>query len=101
MAGMFPGLEQIERLTIKPTDGELRLLKFLEKSLDSTYEVYYISKRNNKNVNKNLEELVYTGITRARKNLIFISIGSHWFDCFFKQYEVTDKEYKEYGIENR
>lgn len=41
MAKVFPSLEQIELLKVKPTDGERKLLHFLNEILDDTYEVYF------------------------------------------------------------
>jgi hypothetical protein len=41
MAKIFPTLEQIDLLKVKPTDGERRLLHFLNSALDDTYEVYF------------------------------------------------------------
>jgi hypothetical protein len=41
MARIFPTLEQIELLKVKPTDGERKLLHFLNSTLDDTYEVYF------------------------------------------------------------
>jgi hypothetical protein len=41
MAQFFPTLEQIELLKVKPTEGERKLLHFLNSALDDTYEVYF------------------------------------------------------------
>lgn len=41
MAKIFPTLEQIDLLKVKPTDGERKLLHFLNSALDDTYEVYF------------------------------------------------------------
>lgn len=41
MAKLFPELENIDRLTVPPTDGERHLLKNLSSLLDDTYEVYF------------------------------------------------------------
>lgn len=41
MANVFPTLEQIDSLKVKPTDGERKLLYFLNSVLDDTYEVYF------------------------------------------------------------
>ena len=41
MARIYPTLEQIELLRVKPTAGERKLLHFLNSSLDDTYEVYF------------------------------------------------------------
>ncbi|QMV73300.1 AAA family ATPase [Comamonas piscis] len=41
MAKFFPDLENIDRLTVPPTDGERHLLMLLSSTLDETYEVYF------------------------------------------------------------
>jgi len=41
MARIFPTLKEIDLLKIKPTDGERKLLHFLNSVLDDTYEVYF------------------------------------------------------------
>lgn len=41
MAKIFPTLEQIDLFKVKPTDGERKLLHFLNSALDDTYEVYF------------------------------------------------------------
>ncbi|MBN8574605.1 MAG: AAA family ATPase [Candidatus Kapabacteria bacterium] len=41
MAKIFPTLDQIELFKVKPTDGEWKLLHFLNSTLDDTYEVYF------------------------------------------------------------
>jgi hypothetical protein len=41
MAIFFPTLEQIDLLKVKPTDGERKLLHFLNSTLNDTYEVYF------------------------------------------------------------
>ncbi|WP_422188961.1 UvrD-helicase domain-containing protein [Aquabacterium sp.] len=41
MAKIFPDLENIDRLTVPPTDGERHLLMVLSSTLDEKYEVYF------------------------------------------------------------
>ena len=41
MAKLFPDLENIDRLTVPPTEGERHLLMVLSNTLDDTYEVYF------------------------------------------------------------
>jgi len=41
MAEIEPSFENINRLKVKPTDGELYLLHYLVDNLDSEYEVYF------------------------------------------------------------
>jgi superfamily I DNA/RNA helicase len=41
MARFYPSLDQIHRLTVAPTEGEMHLLSFLQKNLDDSYEVFF------------------------------------------------------------
>jgi hypothetical protein len=41
MAELYPPIENIERLKVKPTDGELFLVKHFVNNLSSEYEVYF------------------------------------------------------------
>jgi len=41
MANVFPPIESIITFKVKPTDGELAALIFLQDYLDSTYEIYF------------------------------------------------------------
>jgi superfamily I DNA/RNA helicase len=41
MAKIYPDFENIDRLTVPPTDGERHLLMVLRDTLDDTYEVYF------------------------------------------------------------
>ena len=41
MAVIYPDFENIARLKVEPTKGELYLLRFLEKKLDDSYEVFF------------------------------------------------------------
>lgn len=41
MAHFFPPIDAILRFKVKPTDGELSLLRYLERSLDDTYEIFF------------------------------------------------------------
>ena len=41
MAQFIPSLDDIRNLTVKPEEGELYLLEFLNKVLDDTFEVYF------------------------------------------------------------
>lgn len=40
MANIHPPLEKILSLKVKPEDGELHLLRFLDSELDNSFEVY-------------------------------------------------------------
>ena len=41
MAQFIPSLEIISKFRVQPTEGECSLLRFLERSLDDTFEVYF------------------------------------------------------------
>ena len=41
MATLIPTIEKILTMKVKPEEGELHLLKFLDKELDSSFEVYF------------------------------------------------------------
>jgi len=41
MAYLFPPLENINKLKVKPTEGELHLINFLNENLDDSYEIYF------------------------------------------------------------
>lgn len=41
MAVIYPELENIQRLKVKPTDGEWELVKYLKDQLDDSYEVFF------------------------------------------------------------
>lgn len=41
MAQFYPPITDILRFSVKPTEGELAMLRFIEKNLDNSYEVYF------------------------------------------------------------
>lgn len=41
MAQFIPSLEKIAQFTVQPTEGEWTLLRFLERTLDDSFEVYF------------------------------------------------------------
>lgn len=41
MAIFIPSIEKIKKFKVPPTDGELSLLTFLERTLDDSFEVYF------------------------------------------------------------
>lgn len=41
MATLIPSMEKILKLKVKPEEGELHLLKFLDSQLDDSFEVYF------------------------------------------------------------
>jgi len=41
MAKLYPEIDVINRLRVKPTDGELHILRILASELDDTYKIYF------------------------------------------------------------
>lgn len=41
MAQFIPSIEKIQQFTVQPTEGEWTLLRFLEQTLDDSFEVYF------------------------------------------------------------
>lgn len=41
MAQFIPSIEKIKQFTVQPTEGEWTLLRFLEQTLDDSFEVYF------------------------------------------------------------
>lgn len=41
MAQFIPSIEKIKQFRVQPTEGEWHLLRFLEQTLDNSYEVYF------------------------------------------------------------
>lgn len=41
MATLYPDIDTIRNLRVAPTEGELRLLNFLNQNLDSSYEIFF------------------------------------------------------------
>ena len=41
MAKFIPSIEKIKQFTVQPTEGEWTLLRFLERTLDDSFEVYF------------------------------------------------------------
>ena len=41
MAIIYPALENIDRLKVKPEDGEIHLIKYLKEQLDDSYEIFF------------------------------------------------------------
>jgi hypothetical protein len=41
VARIYPTLENINRLKVPPTDGELHLINYLAENLDDAYEVFF------------------------------------------------------------
>ena len=41
MATLIPSYEKVLTMKVKPEEGELYLLKFLDNELDSSFEVYF------------------------------------------------------------
>lgn len=41
MAQFYPPITDILRFSVKPTEGEFAMLRFIEKNLDNSYEIYF------------------------------------------------------------
>lgn len=41
MAVIYPTIENIQRLKVKPTEGELHLVNYLKEQLDDSHEVFF------------------------------------------------------------
>lgn len=41
MAIIYPSLENISRLKVKPTEGEFWIVNYLNENLDESYEVFF------------------------------------------------------------
>lgn len=79
MALLFPTIENINKLKVKPTEGESYLLNFLSNNLDDNYEIYFQPWINGDNPD----------IVVMRKNSGVII------------FEVKDWELKHYSLDNK
>ena len=68
MAQFIPSLEIISKFRVQPTEGECSLLRFLERSLDDTFEVYF-----NPFLNGDRPDVVIMRILKMTKKLMLIS----------------------------
>jgi hypothetical protein len=83
MAILFPSLENITKLAVKPTDGEKHLLLFLKDNLDDTYEIYFQSF-----LNGDRPDIV---LMRKESGVMIIEVKDWNLDNFF--YDPEDKQF--------
>ncbi len=74
MAQFFPSIEDILRLSVKPTSGELAVLRFMEGNLDDSYEIYF-----NPYLNGDRPDII---ILRKRHGALIIEVKDWNLDNF-------------------
>lgn len=74
MAILTPSLEKILLAKVKPEPGELHLLKFLEKELDNTYEVFF-----NPYMNGDRPDII---ILRENHGVLIIEVKDYHLDSY-------------------
>lgn len=74
MAKLFPTIEQLSRMKVPPTEGELTLLNFLNETLDNSYDVYY-----NPYMNGDRPDVV---IVRKRHGVLIIEVKDWDLDSY-------------------
>ena len=80
MAQFIPSLDDIRNLTVKPEEGELYLLEFLNKVLDDTFEVYF-----NPYMNGDRPDVI---IMKKRQGVMIIEVK----DWNLDSYELDEKK---------
>ena len=81
MAKLIPTYEKIMQFKVQPEPGELHLLKFLEKSLDDSFEVYF-----NPYMNGDRPDII---IMRKNYGVLIIEVKDWNLDL----YELDDKKH--------
>jgi len=79
MATLIPSYDKILNLKVKPEDGELHLLKFLDQELDSSFEVYF-----NPFMNGDRPDIV---VMKKRQGILIIEVKDYNLDS----YELDEK----------
>ena len=74
MALFYPTIERILTMKVPPTEGELSLLRFLESSLDDSFEVYF-----NPYMNGDRPDVV---IVRKRHGVLIIEVKDWSLDAY-------------------
>lgn len=87
MAKIIPSIEKINNFSVKPEEGELYLLNFLEKTLDDTFEVFF-----NPYMNGDRPDIV---ILRKNQGVYIIEVK----DYHLKNYELDER--KNWQVKNR
>lgn len=90
MAEIYPTFENINRLTVKPTAGELFLLKYLVDNLPADYEVYF-----QPFLNGDMPDIV---VMRKNVGVVIIEVkdwnfNSYYIDSENKWYSVTSSNH--------
>ena len=80
MAIFYPSLDEVKLLKVKPEDGELHLLNFLNSALDNNYEIFF-----NSFLNGDRPDII---IVRKNAGVMIIEVK----DWKFQHYELNDKK---------
>jgi hypothetical protein len=87
MAKIIPSIEKIMQFSVKPEEGELHLLSFLEKELDNSFEVYF-----NPYMNGDRPDIV---IMKKGQGVLIIEVK----DYKLENYELDER--KNWKVKNR
>jgi hypothetical protein len=79
MSKILPPLENIERLKVKPTEGEFFLLKYLDEKLSSEYEIFF-----QPFLNGDMPDIVFM---RKGAGVVVVEVKDWNLDC----YKVNEK----------
>ncbi|MFK7107066.1 nuclease-related domain-containing DEAD/DEAH box helicase [Flavobacterium oreochromis] len=80
MATLYPSFEKILTQKVKPTEGELHLLKFLDSNLDNSFEVYF-----NPYMNGDRPDIV---VLKEKQGVLIIEVKDYNLDL----YVLNDKK---------
>ena len=90
MATLIPSYEKILTMKVKPEEGELHLLKFLDKELDNSFEVYF-----NPYMNGDRPDIV---IMRKGYGVMIIEVKDYYLDAYElderKNWKVKNQSFK-------
>ena len=90
MANLIPSYEKILTMKVKPEEGELHLLKFLDKELDNSFEVYF-----NPYMNGDRPDIV---IMRKGYGVMIIEVKDYYLDAYeldkLKNWKVKNQSFK-------
>ena len=87
MAKIIPSIEKIKQFSVKPEEGELYLLDFLNRTLDDTFEVYF-----NPYMNGDRPDIV---LMKKGQGVMIIEVK----DYHLKNYELDER--KNWKVKNR
>lgn len=87
MAKIIPSLEKIKQFSVKPEEGELYLLDFLDRMFDDTFEVYF-----NPYMNGDRPDIV---LMKRGQGVMIIEVK----DYHLKNYELDER--KNWKVKNR